>query len=125
MSVKTIQPTTAKTTSDFWRREYIRLLTQPCEPWTDLTPEHLEELERIDELIQAGYMRGQVVRDINSVPQGSRTEGPTLAGRIFAEEQQELLDSKSLWGRIKSGAGLFIGWLSGIISAIIIWYFTK
>ena len=110
---------------DAWRREYIRLLTKPIGSWSDLTPEHVEELERIDELIQAGYLGGGVIRDENKEPKASATTGPTLAGRMFAEEQQEILDRKSTWGRIKSGSVLFIGWLSGIISAVIVWGLTR
>jgi len=125
MSVPSNQPTKKSKQSDIWRRAYIRLLTEEPEPWTDLTPEHIEELERIDELIQAGYMHGHVVRDAGNSPKFSSTRGPTLAGRIFAEEQQDILDRNSLCGRIKSGAGLFIGWLAGIISALIVWRITK
>ncbi len=125
MSVPSNHPIKKSSQKDVWRREYIRLLTEESEPWTDLTPEHVEELERIDELIQAGYFQGQVIRDINGDPKASSTSGPTLAGRIFAEEQQDILDSKSLWGRVKSGAGLFIGWLAGILSALIVWKLTK
>ena len=101
------------------------MLTEPGEPWTDLTPEHVDELYRIDELIQAGYMRGEVLRDGRGEPCSSRTEGPTLAGRLFAEEQQDILDKKSLWGRIKSGAVLFIGWVAGMLSAVIVWRLTR
>ncbi len=116
--------------SDFWRREYIRLLTEhessgSTEASTDPTPEHIEELERIDELIQAGYFTGEVIRDSAGSPSAASTSGPTLAGRIFAEEQQEILDKKSLWGRVKAGSALFVGWVAGIISALIIWRITK
>jgi hypothetical protein len=115
----------SKIQKDVWRREYIRLLTVRGEPWTNLTPEHIEELHRTDELIQAGYMSGEVFRDSNGEPMASRIEGPTVAGRIFAEEQQEILDKKSLWGRVKACAVLFVGWLAGIASAIIASYFSK
>jgi hypothetical protein len=125
MSVPSNHPIKTSKQSDIWRRAYIRLLTEEAEPWTDLTPEHIEELERIDELVQVGYMHGHVIRDAGGSPKSSSTKGPTLAGRIFAEEQQDILDRKSLWGRIKSGAGLFIGWLAGIISAVIVWKLTK
>ena len=125
MNVKTTQQTKHKKKSDFWRREYIRLLTEPAVAWTDLTPEHIEELEHIDDLIKAGYFQGTVIRDSNNDPKAASTMGPTLAGRIFAEEQQEILDKKSLWGRIKSGSVVFISWLAGIISAVIIWRLTR
>src|ERR1035438_3570941 len=105
MNVPSSQPAKMSKQSDMWRRAYIRLLTEPMEAWTDLTPEHVEELERIDELVQAGYLHGHVVRDAAGSPKLSSTQGPTLAGRIFAEEQQDILDKKSLLGRIKSGAG--------------------
>ena len=82
-------------------------------------------MEAIEDLVDAGYMRGTVIPGPDGTPHASSTRGPTLAGRIFAEEQQEILDKKSLTGRIKSGAVLFIGWLAGILSAVIIWRLTK
>jgi hypothetical protein len=92
---------------------------------TDESPGGIELLERIDELIQADYLRGNVVRDTGLIPKRANTNGTTLKGRIFAEEQQELLNKKSIVGRIKSGAVLFIGWLAGILSAVIVWRLTK
>ena len=100
MSVPSSHPIKKSGQKDIWRREYIRLLTETGEPWTDLTAKHVEELCGIEELCQAGYMRGEVLRGPpDGEPKSSRTEGPTLAGRLFAEEQQEVLDKKSLWGR--------------------------
>ena len=124
MSVKTIQPSNKQ--HDSWRRLYIRLLTEEMRPWDKLTTEERSlELGVIEDLVDAGYMCGSVQKDVGGIPQGASTRGPTLAGRIFAEEQQDILDKKSLWGHIKSGAGLFIGWLAGIISAVIIWRLTR
>jgi hypothetical protein len=74
-------------------------------------------------------MAGHVTKDASGIPAAASIRGPTLAGRIFAEEQQDVLDRASLWGRIKSGAGIafgwFFGWITGIISALIIWYITR
>jgi hypothetical protein len=74
----------------------------------------------------AAYLRGMPQYDA-SVGRftGAVVEGVTLNGHIFAEEQQEILRSKTFWRRIKSGSAIFIGWLSGIISAIIVYYITR
>ena len=82
--------------------------THPCLT-TTIGPDRGHAIEDAS----VGYVAGAIVR------------GPTLAGRVFAEEQQEHVRSKSLWGRIKSGSTIFIGWLLGIISAVIIYYLTK
>jgi hypothetical protein len=120
MNVKTIQPTNPKKRSDFWRRLYIRLLTEDMKP-DDLPPDELAlELGAIEDLVDAGYMSGHVIKDATGFPAAATIRGPTLAGRIFADEQQEIVDKKSLMGRIKSGAVLFIGWVAGIVSAVII-----
>ena len=94
-------------------------------PWSELTPERRLDLEAIEDLVGAGYMRGEVSLGQDGIPETATTRGPTLAGRIFAEEQQEILRAKSLCGRIRSGSVAFIGWLSGILSALLVWYCTK
>jgi hypothetical protein len=109
-----------------WRQRYVRLITETPASETELTPELLEDLQAIQDLIDAGYLRGEAIEDASvGYVTGAIVRGPTLAGRVFAEEQQEHIRSKSFWGRIKSGSTIFIGWLSGIISAVIIYYLTK
>lgn len=126
MNVKITQPTNPKKMSDFWRRTYIRLLMEDIRSWDDMNDgERSLELFAIKDLVDAKFLDGHVVEDATGIPQIASGIRTTLAGRIFAEEQQDILDKKSFWGRIKSGTGLFIGWMSGIISALIIWYFTK
>jgi hypothetical protein len=126
MSVKTTQPMIGSNQHDFWRRLYIRILMDGVRPTDKLTKDELAlELGAIEDLVEAGFMASKVHKDASGIPVLANTRGPTLAGRIFAEEQQDILDKKSIFGRIKSGTGLFIGWLSGIISAIIIWRLTK
>ena len=124
MKVKKIQPSNKE--HDSWRRLYIRHLTEDLKPWENLSAEEKTlELGIIEDLVDAGYMVGKVNKDTTGIPQSAEIRGPSLAGRIFAEEQQDILDKKSLWGHIKSGAGLIIGWLAGIISALIVWLLTK
>ena len=124
MSVKITQPSNME--HDAWRRLYIRLLTKELVPWDGFTQEQIDlEGGVIEDLIVAGYMGGTVHRDVSGKIIQVVSTGPTIAGRIFAEEQQDILDKKSLWGHIKSGAGLFIGWVGGILSAVIIWRLTK
>lgn len=130
MNVNTTHKVIYNNQHDAWRRLYIRLLTEEPKPWLDSDPDRaVLEGGAIEDLIAAGYMGGSVTRDVNGVIIQIASAGPTLAGRLFAEEQQDILDKKSLIGRIKSSAvsavGWFFGWLSGIISALIIWYITK
>src|SRR5437773_1612513 len=100
--------------TESWRERYIRLITQTPASETELTPELLEDLQAIQDLIEAGYLRGKAMEDASvGYVTGAVVQGPTLAGRVFAEEQLEHLRSKSLWGRLKSGSTIFIGWLSG------------
>jgi hypothetical protein len=109
-----------------WRQRYVRLITETPASETELTPELLEDLQAIQDLIDAGYLRGQAIEDASvGYVTGAIVRGPTLAGRVFAEEQREHTRSKSFWGRLKSGSTIFIGWLSGIISAVVIYYLTK
>lgn len=121
--------TSQRNTSESWRTRYIRLLTDGPETWDaepgDFTDEQKLELEAIADLVDFGYMRGRAVRDVNCDVVSAATYGVTLSGRLFAEEQADLLKRRSLWGRIKAGGVLFIGWLSGILSAVIVWYLTK
>ena len=109
-----------------WRQRYVRLITETSASETELTPELLEDLQAIQDLIDASYIRSQAIEDASvGYVTGAIVRGPTLAGRVFAEEQQEHIRSKSVLGRLKSSSTIFIGWLSGIISAVIIYYFTK
>ena len=124
MSVKTTQPTNKQ--HDFWRKLYVRLLTEELDDWNNVSPADRDlGLGAIEDLVDAGYMAGRVIKDASGIPAAATIRGPTLAGRIFAEEQQDILDKKSLKGRIKSGTGLFVGWLVGIISSLIVWRLTR
>ena len=107
-----------------WRERYIRLLTTELESKEVLSEDDKVDLEAIDDLIKAGFFNGKIHRSHDGGIFGT-TNGPTLEGRIFAEEQQAILDQKSVWGRIKSGAGLSIGWLAGVISSLLVYYLTN
>ena len=107
-----------------WRERYIRLLTIPLEGKDELSEEDKVDLEAVDDLITAGFFNGKIHRSHDGDLFGS-LNGPTLEGRIFAEEQQQILDQRSLWGRIKNGAGVSIGWIAGVISSLLVYYITK
>jgi hypothetical protein len=108
---------------DSWRQRYIRLLTEPLTAETRLSS---EDFQAIADLIKQGYLRGTSQYDASAGRfTGAVVEGTTLIGYIFAEDEQEILRSKTLWGKIKSSSTIFIGWLSGIISAIIVYYLTR
>ena len=108
---------------------YVRLLTEDMRPWDGMSKEERElELGAIEDLIEAGYMAGRVISGASGIPEAASVRGPTLAEKNLAEEQQEVLERKSILGRIKAGSVLFIGWIFGVFSATIaaltIWYFT-
>ena len=105
---------------DSWRKRYVRLLTEPFNP----EGADDEDLDAFEQLIDSGFIDGQFSRTHDGKPYG-HTKGTTIAGRLFAEEQQEIISNNSLWGRIKSGSGLFIGWLAGVISSVLIHYLTN
>ena len=51
----------------------------------ELTPELLEDLQAIQDLIDGGYLRGQAIEDASvGYITGAIVRGPTLAGRVFA-----------------------------------------
>lgn len=116
--------------TQFWRRIYIKLLTEDLRPWNEMNEEERNlQLSAIDDLVAGGYISGKVNKDNAGTPCSAAIHGPTLAGRVFAKEQQEILAKKSVWGQMKSGASLtfawFFGWLGGFISALILWYLTR
>lgn len=126
MSEPTKSAHSKRPTKESWRQRYVRLIKETPASETELTPEPLEDLQAIQDLIDAGYLRGLAIEDASvGHVTGAIVQGPTLLVRIFAEEQLEHIKSKSFWGRLKSGSTIFIGWLSGIISAVIIYYLTK
>jgi hypothetical protein len=126
VSEPTKSPYNKRPKNESWRQRYVRLITETPASEAELTPELVEDLQAIQDLIDAGYLRGQAIEDASvGYVTGAIVRGPTLSGRIFAEEQLEHIRSKGLWGRLKSGSAIFIGWLSGIISAVIIYYLTK
>ena len=96
MSVKITQPSNME--HDAWRRLYIRLLTKELVPWDGFTQEQIDlEGGVIEDLIVAGYMGGTVHRDVSGKIIQVVSTGPTIAGRIFAEEQQDILDKNDLF----------------------------
>jgi hypothetical protein len=110
-----------KTKDESWRSRYIRLLMSPLDRIEGST----EDLQAFEDLVDAGFMRGTMVHDsVGDVAAGS-IRGVTLHGNLFAEEQMKIIMAESIWGRIKSGVGLSVGWLSGVLSAVIVYYLTK
>ena len=103
-----------------WRRRYIRILAE------DFTTEGAtrEDLEACEQLIDSGFIDGKASGTLD----GGLfviVKGTTVMGRLFAEEQQQILAERSFWGRIKSGSGLFIGWLVGVVTSVLIHYLTS
>ena len=109
-----------------WRAMYIRLLEMSKDDLGAIRGRF--DLECMDDLIQAGFMRGEVKRDTAGIPAFPIVHGITLAGRIFTEDQREYLDSRTFLGRLKSSTVIIFAWSAGVLTTIIaqliIWYYT-
>ena len=99
---------------DLWRAIYIRLLEMPIVELRLVRDRF--ELEAIDDLIDAKFIRGKVERDTAGIPAFPVIRGITLAGRIFAEDQREYLAKKTLIGRIKTVAVVVAAWVLGVFT---------
>ena len=104
----------SKTKEEPWRTLYIRLLTTPIND-----DDFLKNSQALQDLIDAGFMRGRLINVNHGNGAGGSINGITFRGRLFAEEQIKIIKAESMWGRIKSGAGLLVGWLAGVLSALI------
>ncbi len=104
-----------------WRLLYIRLLTE------DLGEDEAKpaDLQGFSDLIDAGFMKGRALTNSLGEIVGASVQGPTLQGRLFAEEQQRLISEGSVWGLIKKGTGLGVGWISGFASSVLLYYLTN
>lgn len=113
------------TKEESWRERCIRLiLTEPeAKGFRAVTVS--EDPAILLDLKGMGYVNGSEMIDVNGRVIEFRTTGATLAGLLFAEDQQQILAERSFWGRIKGGSGLFIGWLVGVITSVLIHYLTN
>ena len=107
-----------------WRLRYLRILTGPAAEKKDSQ----EDLRAIEDLIEEKLIRGESVKDsegrVDAAALLRGTDGlavPTLKGRLFIEEQQAILRSKTLMGRIKASWPLF----SGIVGVIVGWVLSS
>src|SRR5688500_12823708 len=102
-----------------WRKEYIRILTSGTTVESDfplvreLTNEHLLDATLVPDMSAPGNESGDF-----------HIRGPTVKGRVFADELQTKLNSESLRARLLKALLVVGGWAGGIASSIIVGWFT-
>jgi hypothetical protein len=98
-----------------WRCEYIRLLTDgPREGDVSQL-----ELDLMAELIKEEYAEGVVRKNQIGETSGIVWVGPTVKGRIFADELSDYLEKKSKMYQFRIALFAIAGWLAGIFSAVV------
>jgi hypothetical protein len=113
-----------KKNDDSWRVLYLRLLRE-VDDRDDNSPELTQdELKYLKELCDEDFIYGKIEASHDGELFGW-ADGLTLKGMLFAEEQQKFIYDRSLWGRIKNGAGVSVGWLAGVLSSVVVYYLTK
>ena len=110
--------------NEAWRDLYLRLLRDVDQRRDDSPGLWQDELKYLKELCDEDFIYGKIEGAHDGDLYGW-TNGLTLKGRLFAEEQQKIIDDRSLWGRIKNGAGVSIGCLAGVLSSLVVYYLTK
>ena len=106
-----------------WRHRYIRILTEPA----DASKDSQEDLQAIEDLTEEHLIRARVIRDhLGALRMATGLFIPTLKGRLFIEDQQAVLRSKTLIERFKANLPLFsgfiiafIGWGLGLLTPLI------
>lgn len=79
-----------------------------------------------EELIDMGYIRGKSLPDRSGIPSiFSDMGGATLSGKIYLENLERKIYEDSILGKIERYIFQLIPWFGGVISAIIVQYFTK
>ena len=103
-----------------WRLRYLRILTGP----TASDYNAREYLHAIEDLIEEGLIRGTpahgpegVIEAVNLVRGPDGLAVTTLKGRLFIEDQQAILDSRTFFGRLKSALPAS----SAILIALVSW----
>lgn len=109
-----------------WRDTYIQLLNDGPRK-ADSLPDEERQMQRdlVSELVDGGYATGFVVKDANGKIAGFTWIGVTVQGRLLADKLAEEKIGGSWKNRIISWGLAVGGWLSGIGSAILIWWITK
>lgn len=108
-----------------WRERYLRLLRLEING----DEEYLEfdspkDVKALFELEKAEYVRCYFIINETGTPQIAHITGPTLKGRIFAEDIEDWIEEHSTWARIKDLFKWLGAWIVGIATAIIIHFIT-
>jgi hypothetical protein len=93
-----------KKTKSSWKHEYHRLLTDGPKPFREgdaITPELVTEMKLMSELIDAGYADGNYQKDHTGDVSSAIWNGPTVPGRLFADELSEWIKRRTWAHRIK------------------------
>ena len=112
-------------TGESWRERCVRLIGLELGENEYLVINDLDDAVTLYDLQCMDYVRGVEIQNSVGTVVEFRTMGATLQGKLFAEEQQSILDESSVWGRIKKVFGVFGGWVMGILTALIIYKLTN
>lgn len=72
------------------------------------------------ELITEGYLDGEIIENAAGIPVKVPLSLPTVKGRLFLQELKEKEFAKSLAGRIKHLVSGAVGFVLGILTALIV-----
>ncbi len=120
MSRAKTQPTANAKIS--WRHEYHRILTDGPNHFSEgdpITPEVQSDLDLMAELIDGGYADGNYSKDQSGNIDSVMWRGPTVSGRLFADELADWISRRTWKHRIKLALIAFFGWVVGHIQEII------
>ena len=112
-----------KQSKESWRDVYLRLLKDTPDDQEQKHELSQDDLRFLKDLCDEGFIDGK----IDTAGDGSLfgwTDGLTLSGRLFYEDQKNIRFNDSFIGRSFKGLSLFTGWVSGVISAFIIFKIT-
>lgn len=108
-----------------WRERCVRLIAIEPDDIGFRIVSDPDDATTLFDLLDMGYVRGsEMMNEVGNIIE-FRTMGATLAGRLFAEEQQTILEAASAWGRTKKILAVFGGWLMGIFTAFVVYQITK
>ena len=113
-----------KRNNESWRDVYLRLMEDTSDDDEHRTDLSQEDLRYLKELCDEGFMYGKLDEMADGKLAGW-TNGLTLKGRLFYDDQKNIKFDNSIFGRLIKVASLSIGWVSGVISAYVVFKITN
>ena len=105
--------------NETWQDSYLRLLSGTPEEESQRSDLSQEDLQLVSELCDEDFIDGKIDLMADGSLNGY-TNGLTVKGRIFYDEQKKIKLSKSLASKTRKVIRTFLTWLSGVITAYII-----